>query len=287
MPSLEQQLDAARSSLAKAAAVEASRLEWALASTCRAVADAMRSRDPDSGAGAATSSAGVAVFAGPGSPLTQGMAMGLHGRVSAVALDAIEARLRPAGLGARQLEVCAFADPTLFELLAQRGYRIKEWQLVWTRSLPGAPLPPLFASLPPELTIVPMEAGQEELYCRVTLAGALGRESVPPRLIDLILPMAFAQGFELYIAWLGDEPVGAASLCLADGVAFVNGGAVRAEFRRRGVHSALIRARLARAQALGFTLACSNTEPGTAARRNVERHGFSMAYPKIVMVADD
>jgi ribosomal protein S18 acetylase RimI-like enzyme len=76
-------------------------------------------------------------------------------------------------------------------------------------------------------------------------------------------------------------------LCFADGVAFVNGSAVLPAFRRRGAQGALIRARLERARALGFAVACSNTQPGTASRRNLERHGFSVAYPKVVMVVDD
>jgi GNAT superfamily N-acetyltransferase len=84
-----------------------------------------------------------------------------------------------------------------------------------------------------------------------------------------------------------DEAIGAATLCFAEGVAFVNGSAVRPAFRRRGAQGSLIRARLDRARELGFSLACSNTMPGTASRRNMERHGFSVAYPKIVMCADD
>ena len=285
-PSLEQQVNVAQSIRATAAAVEASRLEWALASTCRAVAEAMSTRDVTSGAGARSSSAGMAIFAGAGSPLTQGMAMGLRGAVSATDLDALEARLRPSGTGPRQLETCAFADPSLFDLLAERGYRIKEWQLVWTRSVPEEPLAPPSAAPPGELTIRHVRPGEEELFCRVDLAGALETEHVPNSAIELILPMMFAHGFEHYLAWLGDEPIGAATLCLADGVAFVNGSAVRPAFRGRGAQGALIRARLDRARTLGFTLACSSTQPGTASRRNMERHGFSVAYPKVVMVAD-
>lgn len=285
-PSLEQQVNDAQPNLSTPAAAEASRLEWALASTCLEVAEAMLRRDATSGAGAHTSSAGMAIFAGHGSPLTQGMAMGLRGTVSAAELDAIEARLRPSGTGPRQLEACAFADPSLFELLAERGYRVKEWQLVWTRPVPEGPMAPPSAAPPGELTIRHMQPGEEELFCRVDLAGALETENVPSSAIDLILPMTFAHGCELYLAWLGDEPIGAATLWLADGVAFVNGSAVRPAFRRRGAQGALIRARLNRPRALGLTLACSNTQPGTASRRNMERHGFSVAYPKVVLVAE-
>lgn len=279
---LEQQFNVAQAILSTPAAAEAARLEWGLAAACGAVATALSLREPESGAGAYDAPAGKAIFAGPGSPLTQGMAMGLRGPVTAAELDVIEARLRPSGAGPRQLEVCTFADPSLFALLAERGYRIKEWQLVWTRPVPEVPLAPP----PPELSIRPLQSGEEELFCRVDLAGALETENVPRAAIDLILPMTFAKGYELYLAWLGDEPIGAATLCLADGVAFVNGSAVRPAFRRRGAQGALIRARLDRARALGLTIACSNTQPGTASRRNMERHGFSVAYPKVVMVVD-
>jgi GNAT superfamily N-acetyltransferase len=282
-PGLEEQFNVAQSILSTPAAAEAARLEWALATACRAVAITMAQREPDSGAGAHVGPAGMAIFAGAGSPLTQGMAMGLRGPVTAAELDAVEAHLQSQGSRGCQLEVCTFADPTLFALLAERGYRIKEWQLVWARSVPEEPLAPP----PPELSIRPVERGQEELFCRVDLAGALETEDVPSSAIDLLLPFTFAQDYELYLAWLDDEPIGAAVMSFADGVAFVNGSAVRPAFRRRGAQGALIRARLDRARMLGIKLACSNTQPGTASRRNMERHGFSVAYPKVVMVRGD
>jgi GNAT superfamily N-acetyltransferase len=281
--SLEERVNAAQSILATPAAAEAARLEWAQATACGAVATALALRDPTSGAGFHESAAGMAIFAGAGSPLSQAMAMGLRGPVSSTQLDALEARLRPLGSGARQLEVCAFADPSLFALLAERGYRVTEWQLVWARAVPQEPL----AASPPELTIRRVRRGEEELYCRVTLAGALETEDVPSAAIDLILPTTFAEGHEMYLAWLGDEPIGGATLGLAGGVALIMGSGVRPSFRRRGAQGALIRARLERARELGYALACSNTQPGTSSRRNMERHGFSVAYPKLVVRAED
>ena len=100
-------------------------------------------------------------------------------------------------------------------------------------------------------------------------------------------PLAFADDHERWLCWLGDEPIGGANLAWADGVAFLGGSGVRPAFRRRGAQGALIRARLDRARALGCDLVCSNTQPGTASRRNMERHGFSVAYPKLVMLRDD
>jgi GNAT superfamily N-acetyltransferase len=279
---LEREIRAAQSAVPTHAAEEAARLEWAQAATCRAVAGAMALREPELGAGAYVCRAGVAVFAGEGSPFTQGMAMGLRGTVSAAELDAVEARLRPSGERRRQVEVSAFADPSLYALLAERGYRVNEWQLVWTRPVPQRGL----AAPPPGVTVDRVQPGEEELYCRVVLAGALEAENVPDAAVALLMPFADAAGHELYLARLGGEAIGGATLSFADDIAFVNGCAVRPAFRGRGAHAALIRARLERARELGFALACSSTMPGTAARRNIERHGFSFVYPKAVMVAD-
>jgi ribosomal protein S18 acetylase RimI-like enzyme len=277
---LERQINAAQSILSTPAAAEAARFEWALADTCRRVAESMTGRDPRFGVQSLR--AGMAIFAGAGSPFTQGMAMGLRGLVQAHELDAIETRLTPSGAGSRQIEVCAFSDPSLHELLAARGYRAKEWQLVWTRDVPEAPL----GSPGRVLTVRRVQPGQEKLYCRVALAGALETEEVPRAAIDLILPMAFADGYELYLAWLGDEAIGGAMLSVTDSIAFLTGSAVRPAFRRRGAHGALIRARLERARELGLSSSYCSTMPGTASCRNMARHGFSVGYPKIVMVAD-
>jgi GNAT superfamily N-acetyltransferase len=280
---LARQVDAAQSILATPAAAEARRLERALATTSSHVAAAMARLDPASGAAALALAGGTAIFAGRGSPLTQGLAMGLDGPVTAAELDAVEAHLRPDGRGAVQLELCPFADPTLSAELARRGYRVHEWQLVWTRPLAQETLAPP----PPELRIARVEPGQEELFFHVVAAGFLETEEVPPEAIALFRPTAFATDHEQYLAWLGDEAIGGGALAFCDDVAFISGSGVRPAFRRRGAQGALIRARLARAAAFGCTIATSSTLPGTASRRNMERHGFSVAYPKLLMLKDD
>lgn len=117
---LSQQVTAAQSILATPAAAEAARIEWAQAATCRAIAEAMAALDPASGASVRETAAGMAVFAGAGSPLTQGLAMGLRGPIDDGELDAVEAHLRPSGVGPYQLELCPFADPGLVALCAAR-----------------------------------------------------------------------------------------------------------------------------------------------------------------------
>lgn len=279
---LARQVEAAQSILALPLAGEAIRLERAAAACSAEVAVAMARLDPSSGASVQKIAGGLSIFAGKGSPLTQGLALGLAGPVTDKDLDALEAHLCPDGSGAHQLELSPFVDPSLPALLGRRGFRVQEWQLVWTRPVPSEPQQPP----PAGLRVERVRPGQEELCLRTILAGFLETEEVPPEMVALMLPSASAAQHESYLAWLGEEPIGGASLSWADGVAFVNGSGVRPAFRRNGAQGALIRARLDRARELGCAVACSSTLPGTASRRNMERHGFRVEYPKLVMLRD-
>lgn len=278
-PDLARQVVAAQSILDTPAAAQAHRLERALADSCRSLAEALARLDPSSGAAVLDGPAGVAVFAGAGSPLTQALALGIPGPVSAEALDRIEAFLDPGGNGAVQAELCPFADPSAGALLAERGWRITEWQLVWTRAVPAEPLDPP----PPGVEVRPVRPGEEDACIRAILAGFLESEEVPEEAVALLRPAAHAAGFETWLATVDGKLAGGATLSWVDGIAFVNGSGVRPSLRRRGAQGALIRARLGRARELGCAVAASSTLPGTSSRRNMERHGFHVAYPKVVL----
>lgn len=286
-PSVARLVDEAQSILRTPAAAEAARIEQAQARTCQAFAAAMARLWPGSGAGALALDAGVGIFAGLGSPVTQGLAMGLRGPVSAADLDAVEAFLRRGGQGPAQLELCPFADPSLPALLSTRGYRVNEWHLVWSQPVPARPPAP--PQRPAEgLAVRRAGPGDVDTYLRAVMAGFLESEpeAVAMDALDMMRPMASAAGTELYVACLGGAVIGGAALSWADGVAFLCGSGVLPRFRQRGAQGALIRARVERARELGCQLLCTSTQPGTASRRNMERHGFSVAYPKVVMLKE-
>lgn len=286
-PVVARQIDAAQSILNTPAAAEARRLEAAVAASCAVLAETQARIEPGSRAGAWTGRAGVAIYAGQGSPMTQGLAMGLSGPVSAADLDAIEAHLRPDGAGPCQIELCPFADPTLPALLAARRYRVNEWQLVWSRPVSADAAPPPDAE-PEALRVRRAHPGEVDLYLRAVMAGFLETDvnDVSEAALSMMRPTAYAPGFELYVALWDGEIIGGAGLAVAGGVALMSGSGVRPRFRRRGAQGALLRARLLRAQELGCDLACSSTLPGTSSRRNMERRGFAVAYPKIVLLKD-
>lgn len=284
-PDLARQVDAAQSILATPAAEQARVLERAVAESGAAVAAAMARLDPASGASAREIAGGIAIYAGAGSPLTQGLAMGLRGPVSSEDLDAMERHVCPLGTGAKQLELCPFVDPTLPALLAGRGYRLNEWQLVWVCDLSEAPREPVRPA-DAALRVRRVRPGEEDAMLRAMLAGFLETEEVPDSALGLLRPVAFADRHELYAVTLGDELIGGGALAHFGGVAIVSGSGVRPVFRGRGAQGQLLRVRLERARELGCTVATSSTLPGTSSRRNMERCGFRVAYPKVVMLRD-
>jgi GNAT superfamily N-acetyltransferase len=86
-----------------------------------------------------------------------------------------------------------------------------------------------------------------------------------------------------FIAWVDGEPAGSAALCMRDGVATLFSTSTHPSFRRRGVQTALIRARLAHASAAGCDIAIVTTSPGSDSQRNVQRYGFDVSYTRVTM----
>jgi GNAT superfamily N-acetyltransferase len=68
------------------------------------------------------------------------------------------------------------------------------------------------------------------------------------------------------------------------GVAWLSGAGVVPAARGRGIQAALVRARLAWGAARGCDVAAAATEPGSASQRTLQRCGFQVAYPKVVLV---
>lgn len=212
---------------------------------------------------------GFAHFRGEGHPLNQ--ALGLIGPVTEPELEAVEAFLGAPTV----LELSPGADPSLWSLLARRGYRLQQFQQLWVRALAGAVLPP-----PSAVRVA--GSGDACLYNRVVCAGFLERDDwrglEPP--FEVSLEVVDAWGF---LAFVDGKPAGGGMLGVAEGVALLSGDGVMPRFRGRGLQKALIDARLAFARERGCDLACASTAPGTASQRSYEACGFRTAYPKVEM----
>jgi len=219
---------------------------------------------------------GYATYAGPMSPNNRAVGLGLSGPVSAEELDQVEAFF-----GAHEappgVDVCPLADPSLVELLGQRGYRLRDFYDVCIR-----PLRREDASFTPPAgmrvrAITPDEA---TLWAETVSRGFMGQEELTPEDVEIGLSIYRNPATTCFLAWLDGEPAGAGALECHEGVAYLMGTSCRMAWRGRGVQAALLHARVAEAVARGCELAMTQATPGTGSRRNVERAGFRLAYTK-------
>lgn len=103
------------------------------------------------------------------------------------------------------------------------------------------------------------------------------------------LASARAAGYEHHLAIVGKKPVGVSAWWAEGDLAWLGGGATLTPWRRRGVHSALIAARLRRAARRGCRWAWVETlapTPGRpdGSRRNLVRLGFEPICLKPIYV---
>ena len=84
-----------------------------------------------------------------------------------------------------------------------------------------------------------------------------------------------------FIAEIDGQSVAAGALAIHEGVALFAGASTVAEFRRRGLQTALLEARIRFASEQGCDLAMMVAEPGSNSQRNAQRQGFLIAYKRL------
>ena len=256
----------------------ARRIESGESETALDIVKTHRRRRPDAGAESLAIAGGCAAFLGPESPFTHAVGLAMDGPISAAALDEIERFFRSRGAPCH-IDLCPLADPSLAELLGQRGYGIGEFNNVLVRPL-GDPPPPA-----PSGTDV-RRARPEEIgiWASTVAHGFFGREQITTEELAIgenIFPLPAAEPF---LAWAGaGGPAGAGLLICRASLAGFFGDATLPWARGRGVHAALIAARLREASASGCDLAYAGTLPGSVSQRNYERAGFRVVYTKVIL----
>lgn len=265
----------------------AARIDKAEGRLCAAIAEGIGARHPDYGTFVAEVGGGVAVFAGSGSPTNKMIGLGFDGKVDEAALADVEARF--ADRGAKlQAEISTLADPVLHAMLASRGYEPKGFENVL-----GHALVSLDDRRPSGVRIEPAGPSDMEAWADVVVMafshpddGGVGGDEIPPpdelrRWFNLTMEVP---GFQGYLAILDGELAGGGSLRIDGTVAQFAGAATLPRFRRRGVQTALLRARLADARARGCEVGVVTTQPASKSQQNVQREGFSLLYARQLLV---
>jgi hypothetical protein len=242
-------------------------------------AEAANARGCSTGEGAAVLevAGGCAIFVGADSPLTQAVGLGLNGPVRETEIGAMEAFFR--SRGARVVvDLCPLADPGLLQALAERGYRVTEFNNVLVKRLAGA-----------EIGLTPRVrralAGEDDLWSHTVGCGFFEQRELTTEEMDVGRAIFAMPGALCYLAASENgHPAGAAALSVRDGLAVLFADSTIAQFRRGGLHRELISARLYEGLARGCDLAMASTAPGSASQRNYERLGFEVVYTKILLV---
>jgi GNAT superfamily N-acetyltransferase len=265
----------------------ASRIDGAEARLCSGFA---RARRPEFRPVVLPVCGGLAVYAGPASPLNKLIGLGFDGPLDLTDLAEVEREWRDRGEPVR-VELSILANATAAPALSERGYRLHGFENVL--GCPLDPAPPALAAL--DVTIEKLSDGDVRLWTDIAVTAFLdldGTGSVPDDALSRdqlereLLDYAAVPGLLRYLARIDGEPVGEAALRLDSdsGLAQFAGAGTLPAFRGRGVQKALVQRRLADARAAGCDLAVVTTAPGTRSQDNVMRRGFVLLYTRAILV---
>lgn len=240
-------------------------------------ADAMKSAQPDSPAAVDEVAGGYAVYCGAGNPITQAIGLGLNGQVTPEEFDRLEqfyfSRNEPV-----RVETCPLADPTLFELYKERHYHVTEFSNVMARAVENRIAIP---AAPTDVEIRLANPAELDLWVLTVAQGFAENYPVTHELLNVMKLFSLRPNVLCYLARIDNRIVGGATLGLRDRIAGFFGASTLPEYRKRGVQTALLHARLKRAAESGCALAMSLAQPGSRSQRNITRFGFQTLYTRV------
>jgi len=256
----------------------ARRIELAEARAGAAATVSLGKLRPETGACVEQVAGGWAAYAGAGSPVTQAIGLALDGRpVSDGEFARLEEFYRQRNEPVR-VEACPLADRSLFERFRAGGYGVTEFTNVMAQRIEKAlDIRPAGAN---QIRVRRVAAEEIDLWLD-TVASAFAEGQEPTAdLVEIMRAFAMAEGVECYLAEIAGRAAGGGTLLLRDGVAGLFGAGTLPEFRKRGVQTELLQARIARGRAAGCELAVCLAAPGSSSERNVVRRGFQVLYTR-------
>jgi hypothetical protein len=219
---------------------------------------------------------GCAIFAGAESPLTQAVGLGLHGPVQTAEITGMEHFF--GSRGARtSIDLCPLADPGLVAVLADRGYRLTQFNNVMVKHLATAEI----VFTPRVRRALPDEA---DLWSHAVGRGFFEQTDLTTDEMEVGRAIFAMPGTLCYFAVSeSGEPAGGAAAAIHNGLMTLFADSTVRSYRRSGMHRELIMARLNEAAAQGCDMAVASTLPGSASQRNYERSGFEVVYTRVTL----
>ncbi|MGH9311707.1 MAG: GNAT family N-acetyltransferase [Vicinamibacterales bacterium] len=278
-----------------ATATLASRLERAECRTCAAFGQIQIARGKD--AFVRPIGGAAVVYGSPGAPFNKLAGLGFAAELDERELEEIEEefRRRDAPL---QVELSTLADPAVGALLTRRGYVLLNFENVLGLALDAAFLDAATRRHAEDeargITVGRLQPDHAELWIEAMITGFANPDTFdgPPShevFSRDVLERAFREYGEVdgsvrYMAFRDGTLAGGGSARLDAGIAQLTGAATIPEHRRKGVQSALLRARLIDAARQGCDLATVTVQPGSKSMENAQRAGLSLLYPRAILV---
>ncbi len=273
----------------------AARIERAEADVTREFALRARSRGDDvliESIGGTT-----AVYGGPGQPFNKVIGLGFGEPLDESALARVEAAYDARDAEIR-VEQATLADPQVGTLLTRRGYELIGYEnvlgLELNASMRGALAAARDADAARGLLITRASRDETSAWTATVIEGFMHpdifdgpppTESFARETIERVFEdIGASKHLTLYLARRDGEIAGGGSMRMSGDLAQLSGASTLPAHRRRGVQSALTRARLLDAAESGCSLAVVTTEPGSKSQQNVQRAGFTLLYSRAILV---
>jgi len=236
---------------------------------------------PEVGAAEEEICGGHMVFAGLGSPIGRATGIAFNRPLTEEDLNRIEQFYRE-HKAPSQVDLTPMHEPAVFEMFKERGYAIAELNNVLYRKLDTAETYPV----PPAHCEIRRSYAEESEVTGAIVESAFFPEGAPEAFRGLIEPLYQMENALAFVATVNGNPVacGTGLVIREHRVFALCGAGTLAEFRGRGLQTALLRARMAAALEAGCEFAVVVTQGGTTSQRNAERLGFRVAYSKVTVV---
>ncbi len=234
---------------------------------------------PEIGAAVEPVCGGHMIFAGVGSPIGRVTGAGFNGPVTAAELDRIEEFYHAHGAPS-QVDVCPLSDGSLMELVKERNYTLAELNNVLFRRLDKN------ETFPSAAGIRPGHAEEAAEFAALVGRSFFPDGNSPFNIEETMTPLFQMEGALTFVAEVdGTLAACAAGLVIPEhGIVALFGAGTLTEFRRRGLQTALLHARMMAAAQAGCEFAIIVTQGGSTSQRNAERLGFRVAYSKATML---
>lgn len=256
------------------------RIELAEACAAAAAATALAAFRPETGIAVERIAGGLAVYCGPNSPVTQAVGLGLDGAVSDEQFDALE-QFYALRKEAVRVETSPLADPSLIQQFGKRHYRVTEFTNVMARPLCGSDVTTAQQGAAGEVSIERVGREHIDLWNLTVAQGFAENAPVTQEILDVMRAFASAPQVECYLARVNGAVAGGGTVILRDGIAGLFGASTLPAYRGRGVQTALLQARIARAVEAGCDLVVCLAHPGSSSQRNVVRRSFAVLYTRV------